>query len=309
MTEDDEGIEYNVGDFGIDLVGEPQATKGTMSVTSGKTMNSSGLEELLQKFTDLQSTLDQRLAPLEKAVYGRGSNPARTAPAGGGSSDGLTSYDRELTAQEGQGIGDLESNAELAQLQLDAEEPQAKLVGEEAAMDEELRLNLLEEKSHLLPIKVGPDKNGRYLPLLYSSVEIYRDEKGRIKRDIRDNKQPLYRVKATYGYRWWEWMFFKKGRGIDKDSMMNNIYNHAKSAGVPFGSNFSRREFNPSICGEDFALTIYGPWRKNLLKGFVTGNRVEIDYVRPMSDTKTKKFILALEPEGRAYRKAEEDDA
>ena len=317
-----EEITYSPRDFGIDVVGEPPAAIATPVVAtapkrSKRSTKSADLEALLNdKFSSLQSTLDQRLAPLERAVYGEqtsGQNaPTPEARYNGnpvGTGGRIASYDKRLGRQEGQGIGDIQSNAELAQLQLDSEEPQAQVVGEEANLDEKMRLNLLEEKSHLLPVRVGPDKNGRYLPLLHSSVEVYKDETGKIKRDPRDNNLPMYKVKATYGYRWWEWMFFGKGRGINKDSMMNNIYNHAKNARVPFGSYFSRRELNPSIAGDDFSLTIYGPWRENLLKGFVTGNRVEIDYIRPMSDTKMKRFILALEPDSGAYRAAEEDNA
>ena len=313
-NEENEGVTYSPSDFGIDFVGDAP----TSGVAQKRPVKTQDLESLLNdKFSDLQETLNQRLAPLERAVYGTPSggqiSPGRPARYNGNaaktSGNNISYFDKGLSGQEGQGIGDIESNAELAQLQLDSEGPQAKIVGEEAGLDETMRLNLLEEKSHLLPIKVGPDKNGRYLPLLHSNVEVYRDSNGRIVKDPRDDNQPLYKVKATYGYRWWEWMFFRKGGGINKDSMINSIYNHAKMARVPFGSRFSRRELNPSVSGEDFSMTVYGPWRMNLLKGMVTGNRVEIEYIRPMSDTKMKKFILALEPDSGAYRAAEEDNA
>ncbi len=285
------------------------ATNQTGATNGGEKAQT--LDQILQSNTELSGRLDR----LEKAIYGLYEAKGITLPSGNGSPQGadtgtegqhIASFDKKLTAQEGQGFGDIESNAELAQLQLDSEAQQAQIVGEEAALEETLRLNILEEKSNLLPIKVGPDDNGRYLPLLRSNVEIYRDRNGKIVRDPRNNNEPMYKVKAEYGYRWWQ---SGRSRKIHRDSMFDNIYTHAKSARVPFGSYFSRGEINPSIKGEDFSFTLYGTLRWNLLKGIFTGTRAELEYVRPMSDTKVKKLILALEPESGSKRKEEENNA
>lgn len=295
--------------------------KGSTSNRSGRaSQKNDTLEQILSRLDSLSEEVAQ-LKNQQNNTQNQQNNVPYEGEAMFGTAPGPTigpmvkdhsnqsNFDEQVAKQEGQGIGDIESNAELAKLNLAAEGQQAEVVGEEAGLEEVLRLNVLEEKSNLLPSKIGPDERGNYLPLLHSKIYAARDGNGRMIRDPRNPEQPMYSFSATYGYRWWQWLFYGRGRGIRRDSLIDSMYNHAKNARVPFGSEFARHELNPSVGGDDFKLKAYGPVRRNILKGIFTGARVEINSIGYVSDTKLKKFILALEPEGGKERAYNEENA
>ncbi len=198
---------------------------------------------------------------------------------------GMSAFEKQLAQQEGGGIGDIYSNQQLAELNVESEQAEAERVGQQAGIAQERRLALTEEEAIMPPDEIGPDKNGKRL-------EIF--ERPYIAPYVLADGTMLYKMQVTYGARFYQ-SFNDAIRDVDTDSLLNKIYRHAKINGVRL-QGMARNLINPTLYDRDVEMTFYGPYRKNLLKGLVVGTRVEIvtNYV---SAERLKKIIIALEPE------------
>ncbi len=228
---------------------------------------------------------------MAKSPYSQG------VAAGSSETGNANKFEHQLEGQEGQGIGDIYANQQLAQLNVAAEQGQAKVVGEEATIAETRRLLLEEEASFMPPSKIGPDKNGNYMRLLDYKVT----------RFVVGGKK-LYQLTATYGERFWQSMEDNNNvRQIDRDSLIDNIYEHARRIGTYFGNGLERNLLNPGIVGKDLTLTIYGSYRRELIKGAFTGTRAEL-YTSAVSEDRVKGILAALEPESVSARAKEQEE-
>lgn len=224
----------------------------------------------------------------------------------------ISQFDNNLSRQLGQGIGDIQSNVIEAELTKTAEEGQAEAVGKEAELEEKLRLNLEEESSGSPTRRIGPDKNGKYLPLLERHTPPARDFYGKLLVDPRSG-EPLYNVSIIYGYRVVDSLLRKRGRDVDINSLSDAVYNHAKNARIRFGDHYDRGLFfNPTIRGEDFTMHFYTSYRKpgdRFFYGLIAGPRVELTFFKPVTKRRLEQIILATESDSAPERLSEEENA
>lgn len=231
---------------------------------------------------------------------GGAGNPAPTSSAGRGIASGDAreqAFDSQVEGEEGQGIGDLYANQQLAQLNLDAQEGQAKVVGEEATISERRRQIREEESSAIPPKRIGPDKNGRFVPRLEYHVQ-----------PMMVNGQPRYTFTVTYGTRIYEGVGNLDGiRDIDRRSLVDLITDKARRLGVYFGNSMSMNFLNPSVSGHDFLMTVKGVYRREILKGAFYGTIVEISTL-PVTRERLLGIIAALEPESVSQISKEQEE-
>jgi hypothetical protein len=222
----------------------------------------------------------------------------------------ISNFDSQLSQQMGQGIGSEGSNTRISSLTLDAEEQQAKAVGEEAGLEEKLRLNKLEESSGKPTSQLGPDKSGKYIPILRGGTPLARDFRNRLIYDPRDGK-PMHDIKVRYGYNLLDRILGQYHK-VDMQSLSITVYNHAKNSRINFGTYYDVGIVNPAIMGDDFIMHFYTSFRlpgEGFFYGLLHGPTVELTFFKPVSKERVEQVILAIESEGAAARKSAEENA
>ncbi len=216
--------------------------------------------------------------------------------AGSSGTGNANKFEHQLEGQEGQGIGDIYANQQLAQLNVTAEQGQAKVVGEEATIAETRRLLLEEQKSLLVPSKLGPDMNGNYVVRDHSERHSIVVNGERLHQLIAYYREPLIKSREQ-----------KYNVKIDRDSLIDNIYEHARRLGVYFGDGFKRNFLNPEVYGRHLSIKVYGTYRWNFLKGALFGTEVELCTSFLPAD-ELKGILAALEPESVSARAKEQEE-
>ncbi len=231
----------------------------------------------------------------------------------------LSNFIKSLSTQiDTGGLGDLLSNRIIARMQSAAEMPAMKLVGDQNKLVQTKRLNELESAGLEMPTSVGP------LKLLDYQIVQYKDKNGKV---IMHDDQPLFLLKAKYGYRLVDVMD-EEAYNYNMHDLALKVFSEADSKRMYLGD-VKRSWFNSMIYADDLAIHFYSPyrftgngeynnldlngrktkpkkdhWLSEMMRGLVLGPTITVATTKPMARDRVEDLIsiLKLKSAGKIMR-------